>query len=485
MSVALVFIHPASDHCSGRSLRQGAATAGARLVSAAADARADVDLITKTVAAARIADAARRESNNGGLGRWLSGGLSAVADHLDVGLGSHVGTNLGTQLGDMADEWYESAQHRLRRAAGFVWDLPGEVVDLVGDAAFTIADWGDDIVLDELLSRLRAVRLILTLTVDVSLTPRAAPLVRSTWNRYIAPYLADRLIDTFESPSAQNHNGSPGTGGDLGGTFSDRSVHTPPSRSRSRKEQSLAEQGRDAVVSGLAHTADSHRIQPDEFEIIDHGDNRYTLVLAGVTDLSNPGRGLNPNHRSVRDTDVAATRSAASVRIDDNLYAQYVMRYTTANLPEGSSIAIVGHSFGADTAIDLAADPTFNGEHFEVTHVTAAGYYSIPQLDHVPNGTNVLVLRNNKDIPVLVEELGHASAPAELLGFGRGDALVREFNGGWEGAGHHQNNYIEYLSETDDHHVVGFLTDWADSGYAVDGPSTAVDISVPADGVHP
>jgi hypothetical protein len=69
---------------------------------------------------------------------------------------------------------------------------------------------------------------------------------------------------------------------------------------------------------------------------------------------------------------------------------------------------IVGHSFGADTALDLASDPHFNGpDGFDVTHVVTAGYDSRPQLSDVPDTTHVLVLRNRKDVPVLAETAEH------------------------------------------------------------------------------
>ena len=82
-------------------------------------------------------------------------------------------------------------------------------------------------------------------------------------------------------------------------------------------------------------------------------------------------------------------------------------------VPLGSQIVIVGHSFGSDTALDLASDPSFNGpQGFDVTHVVAAGYDSQPQLDDIPDRTNVLVLQNRDDVPVLVESVEHAADAA-------------------------------------------------------------------------
>jgi hypothetical protein len=200
--------------------------------------------------------------------------------------------------------------------------------------------------------------------------------------------------------------------------------------------------------------------------------------LPGVTDLTNPKDGLNPHNRSVRDTDYAAARSASSAKIADNAYAQMVQRYIQAEVPTGASLAIVGHSFGSDTALDLAADPWFNGRQYNVTHVVAAAYHSEPQLAHVANGTDVLVLQNTRDIPVVVEELGHASSMAELLARGGGGIILEEFEGGWKGLGHHQDHYINYVGSTDSDAAEEFFAQWAEAGYGEDGEVVAVDVSV-------
>jgi hypothetical protein len=215
----------------------------------------------------------------------------------------------------------------------------------------------------------------------------------------------------------------------------------------------------------------------------------------------------------------------------------------------GSELIIVGHSFGADTALDLAADPEFNSggfnsggvdgrEGFDVTHVVAAGYHSGPQLGHVPSSTRVLVLQNDRDVAVAAEAVGEAhvtdlayaigdvgegllaldpglvasgvaesvwhriqaeasavthvagrlddvlaDGPQQLLtrrpgvDTSRPSQVVAVFEGGGEGAGHHQHNYIEFLEQTRHPAVTAFLGSLA--GAAVIGTAVAVDVSVP------
>jgi len=169
------------------------------------------------------------------------------------------------------------------------------------------------------------------------------------------------------------------------------------------------ERGRNLVIRALTDTNDEVQIRQDEFELVGLSNGRFLVVLPGVTDLSSPYLGLNDHHRTVRDVDQYAYPSARSTSVADNRYAQLVWDgLLSAGVPVGSELMIVGHSYGADTALDLAADPLFNGSAgYDVTHVVAAGYHSEPQLPHVDAGTEVLVLQNHRDVAVIAEAVGH------------------------------------------------------------------------------
>jgi len=170
-----------------------------------------------------------------------------------------------------------------------------------------------------------------------------------------------------------------------------------------------SELGRQLVMRALRDTADSGQIRKDEFEIVRLSDGRFLVALPGVIDLTHPGLGFDHDNRSVRDLDRSAWNSSMSASLADNAYARMVWDALIASrVPQGSELVIVGHSFGADTALDLAADPRFNGPTgYDVTHVVAAGYDSRSQLDAVPGSTHVLVLQNRGDVPVLAESVGH------------------------------------------------------------------------------
>lgn len=171
---------------------------------------------------------------------------------------------------------------------------------------------------------------------------------------------------------------------------------TPVARARSLLERALAD------------TADPRQIRADEFEVVRLDTGRFVVVLPGVVDLSVPDAGWDDHHRSVRDLDRAAIESAGTTGLDGNRYARFVREgLARADVPSGAELLLVGHSFGADTALDLAADAAFNGPSgYRVTHVVAAGYHSGPQLSGVPRSTAVLVVQNRRDVPVIAEAVG-------------------------------------------------------------------------------
>lgn len=319
-----------------------------------------------------------------------------------------------------------------------------------------------------------------------------------------------------------------------------------------------AARGRELLLRALRDTATADQIHEDEFQVVRMSDGRYLVVLPGVTDLSLPHLGLNDEHRTVRDLDQHAYPSSRSSDVDDNAYAQMVAQaLVTRGVPFGSELVLIGHSYGADTALDLAADGRFNGaDGFRVTHVVAAAYYSQPQLDEVPEGTEVLVLQNRYDLPVIAEGVGHAHVveavearvsffehvvggdPIAAIGdvgstiyhdvgiavsavdhtidhaddiaqsqlgilagrpdwvFGgardfvtleagvsspRDGQVVAVFGGGLAGAGHDQDNYIDYLDRTDDPSVTAFLASLG-AGTSTTGSAWSIDVSVPRGG---
>lgn len=317
-------------------------------------------------------------------------------------------------------------------------------------------------------------------------------------------------------------------GGDLGGTYDMDPIGSYTGMPTDD------EAGRAVLLETLRLIDDGRGgrpIEPDEFALVQLDNGKYIVVLPGVTDLSDPDVGLNSYNRTVRDLDQYALSSSTSTGMDDNRYAQMVARaLARIGVPTGADVMIVGHSYGADTALDLAADPRFNGT-YHVTHVAAAAYHSGPQVAAVPGATNVLVLQNTRDAAVQIEAAGHAPVGAvdgyadavgdflsgDLLGgFAelRGSAghagatavgvatlatggnplaatttpgvtqphpnhTVAVFDGGTVGAGHHPDNYVDYLTGHTSTAVAGFEASVGQGGYAAPGTVYVVDVSVP------
>jgi hypothetical protein len=331
--------------------------------------------------------------------------------------------------------------------------------------------------------------------------------------------------------------------GDPGGTY--KSEARRPFRPVGFND---AQRGQAAIERTLADTAMASQIQNDEFEVIQHDNGNYTLVLPGVIDLSKPHWGLDSHSQSVRDIDQTALSSSVNARVASNPYAMMVRDYVldpSNNIPRGANVMLVGHSLGGDTALDLAADPTFNNAKtgVNITHVVSAAYFNQPELDQVPSSTQVLVLQNARDIPVIAEGLGYTATEARNAAgrvmdggintaedvWGMGSAILQgdlggawqeggdlagraqraltpdalpmpdaasllqtgvrkvdghiveaRFNGGSEGAGHHQQNYIDYVNGAgkNDPAVSEFFASLSEAGYAAPGQTKAVDVSV-------
>jgi len=252
---------------------------------------------------------------------------------------------------------------------------------------------------------------------------------------------APRTIEEVRAANAAAPGGPADGAGDAGGTY------TTSSRAPFGPEgSSHAERGQAALERMFADTAVASQLQNDEFEVIRHDNGKYTLVLPGVIDLSHPHWGLDDHSHSVRDVDQFALPSSTNATVESNRYAQMVREYVLANLPRGADVMIVGHSYGADTAIDLAADPVFNNPvtGVDVTHVVAAAYFNQPQLDDVSPHTQVLVLQNANDGVVIAEGVGYTATEArnaadraiaqarQSVGslFGVGDAILHGDVGG-------------------------------------------------------
>ena len=143
---------------------------------------------------------------------------------------------------------------------------------------------------------------------------------------------------------------------------------------------------------------------------------------------------------------------------------------------------LVGHSYGAYTAMDLAGNPKFNsidgvgeGYSVRVTHVVAAGADTDWMLGDVPPATHALILNNKQDAAVNFENLIHSDADPQHPGH-----VDIRFNNnpsaGLKGSGHHPDNYTSWLSKADRPELKSWL---ADVGEKYTSPGVAYSVRVP------
>ncbi len=212
----------------------------------------------------------------------------------------------------------------------------------------------------------------------------------------------ETAISIIEAPHTTT-----GTYGDLDANFEDVRVGHPLRIRSATPEQ----RGRDLLIRALDNTADQDTILRDEFQAIIHDNGNLTLVLPGVIDLSSPGIGLDRDTNSVRDLDQNAIPSSHSALLTDNKYGLRIRDWIQAQvllgaIAQGAETTIVGHSYGGDTALDLAADKQVNGVLLNITHVYSAAYHNEPQFSSVPEHTTVIAAQNIYDVPVALEEAG-------------------------------------------------------------------------------
>lgn len=210
----------------------------------------------------------------------------------------------------------------------------------------------------------------------------------------------------------------------------------------------------------------------DAFELLQVSVNppKYIVLLPGI-------------ELDAWDTDtVRDLQSAVPARLlqRDAYAARVMLELQRAGVPAGAEVMLMGHSYGAIAAMNLASDPQFNQPgnastsgafHVQVSHVVAAGAGVRDWMDRPPPGTDVLLSINRRDHVATAIQTGRADQSVidsltladELPGVARaaregfehaafgavasesittGDGrVVYEFTAADDPSGHHYDNY--------------------------------------------
>jgi len=211
--------------------------------------------------------------------------------------------------------------------------------------------------------------------------------------------------------------------------------------------------GRNSLAGLLSRTwgDDADVIAKGQILIRRLPDGSVVVVLPGIESLL-PGR------ESAQDITNAA-RTALYPGMYSDHYAEMVKKaLREAEIPPGTKLAIVGHSYGAYAASVLASDPNFNslavkGGTYRVTHVLAAAADVDQFMPRVPGATRLLVLNSEHDAFVHTEEMmyaGYGKGPGRWLGTdGETDTHTEVWFEGGTGTdvGHDPARYAKYLRE--------------------------------------
>jgi hypothetical protein len=238
----------------------------------------------------------------------------------------------------------------------------------------------------------------------------------------------------------------------------------------------------------------------DEIEIRKLANGQFVVVLPGVVDLREGIDGLSDGDLgrweaqnawdSARDMHYARRSEMGwqnGSATGSNAYALAVKdAMFRAGVPEGAPVMLVGHSFGAYTALEMASDPTFNDAmgggaldptyHVNVTHVLAAGANAGFRLDDLPSGTRASLINSNQDAAVVMERAvptNNGTSSTSLHNETRFDALdvsLRTGHNAWDGVGHEPSNYGLFVgSEPASSAVSLMLRDAIANGYGDSG----------------
>ncbi|GAA3533761.1 hypothetical protein [Nocardioides daeguensis] len=180
--------------------------------------------------------------------------------------------------------------------------------------------------------------------------------------------------------------------GDLAALFEDTDVSVTEGGAAGEEARSLAAPGSiEELIRNLDKTNSGADGEIDIVRIEDENGVRYIVNLPGTDDFGVGGA-------AVRDT----LANLQLVGGEETAYARGIREaMESAGIPPGAPVALVGHSQGGMTAVQLAGNPEFT-DRFNVQHVVTAGAPTA-QVSHLPDSIQALSLENTGDLVPLTD----------------------------------------------------------------------------------
>ncbi len=186
--------------------------------------------------------------------------------------------------------------------------------------------------------------------------------------------------------------------------------------------------------------------------MLDNG--RYVVVLPGINlpDWNNvPGHHESGSVRTLRNAAAADWSGPNAAATGANPYGFAVKEALRhAGVPDGAEVMMVGHSHGAYTALDLAADQSFNdlaagseidGYSVKVTHVLAGAADAGNNMARGPDTVEAHLVNNTND----AIRLGEDASQIESF-----DGRTTSFSGAVGLDGHDSGEYGKYMDNPHD-----------------------------------
>ena len=271
------------------------------------------------------------------------------------------------------------------------------------------------------------------------------------WTTYRASLVgASQILESLSERMAAQANEQRQASASTGSSSTFAATHGHPANTDSPDTSSAKWRDEKTSFDVSSYMERINKIPHGSFEVIQISAHppKYAVMLPGIeTSLEHP---LSNDTKR----DLNAAMPARLFGTEHDLYAQRVeQELQRLGVPVGAEVMLVGHSYGAIAAMNIASDTSFNatgtdashGYHVNITHVITGGAGLRDMLDAPPAHTKVLMTINRFD--GAAETIQEVREPTH---FTTSDSrIIHEFNARGGIVGHDVHAYTKALASAD------------------------------------